>query len=580
MFPGFGRSKKSDSPGETALNISKQSTESTPNASGGGGVGVHGFDPSSLERAAKAAKELDKSKNAPGALKLIETQEVTKQKEMETERSKYQVMQQELAIKRVNEEEQAQRRTMELQGQQAKARSDYEDQLERKRMVEQLNAQKYMQDEERKKAEDSLRRQEEIRRKTLEYEAELRQQTEMARVKAETEGRIRQERQNHDLMLEKTSAEGKEYRETVLEGIGLATATVGKGLQEFIMDREKLINTTVTLTGIAFGLYTARVSTGVVGRFIEARLGKPSLLRETTKRNVLQMVGSPISSARLAFGSAQGDNALKNIVLEAKLDQRLRRVAHSTANTKKNNAPFRHLLLYGPPGTGKTMFAKGLAKESGLHYAILTGGDVAPLGKEGVTEIHKLFDWAQTTRKGVLLFVDEADAFLRKRSTEHISEDVRNALNAFLYRTGEASQKFMVVYASNQPEQFDWAINDRIDDMIEFALPEYSERMRMLSQYMDQYLLHPPQGSRPITVEGVDEEVLGQVAKTIEGYSGREISKLAIAWQAAAYGTDNTTLTVELLNEVLLESLQSKTKKRNWLSEEEVASMTKDASSA
>ena len=580
MFPGFGRSKKSDSPGETALNISKQSTESTPNASGGGGVGVHGFDPSSLERAAKAAKELDKSKNAPGALKLIETQEVTKQKEMETERSKYQVMQQELAIKRVNEEEQAQRRTMELQGQQAKARSDYEDQLERKRMVEQLNAQKYMQDEERKKAEDSLRRQEEIRRKTLEYEAELRQQTEMARVKAETEGRIRQERQNHDLMLEKTSAEGKEYRETVLEGIGLATATVGKGLQEFIMDREKLINTTVTLTGIAFGLYTARVSTGVVGRFIEARLGKPSLVRETTKRNVLQMVGSPITSARLAFGSAQGDNALKNIVLEAKLDQRLRRVAHSTANTKKNNAPFRHLLLYGPPGTGKTMFAKGLAKESGLHYAILTGGDVAPLGKEGVTEIHKLFDWAQTTRKGVLLFVDEADAFLRKRSTEHISEDVRNALNAFLYRTGEASQKFMVVYASNQPEQFDWAINDRIDDMIEFALPEYSERMRMLSQYMDQYLLHPPQGSRPITVEGVDEEVLGQVAKTIEGYSGREISKLAIAWQAAAYGTDNTTLTVELLNEVLLESLQSKTKKRNWLSEEEVASMTKDASSA
>ena len=52
-----------------------------------------------------------------------------------------------------------------------------------------------------------------------------------------------------------------------------------------------------------------------------------------------------------------------------------------------------------------------------------------------------------------------------------ISEDLRNALNAFLYRTGEASHKFMVVYASNQPEQFDWAINDRIDEMVEFKLP-------------------------------------------------------------------------------------------------------------
>lgn len=47
-----------------------------------------------------------------------------------------------------------------------------------------------------------------------------------------------------------------------------------------------------------------------------------------------------------------------------------------------------------------------------------------------------------------------------------LSEDLRNALNAFLYRTGEPTNKFMVVYASNQPEQFDWAINDRIDEMV------------------------------------------------------------------------------------------------------------------
>ncbi|CAN0104211.1 unnamed protein product, partial [Hapterophycus canaliculatus] len=69
-------------------------------------------------------------------------------------------------------------------------------------------------------------------------------------------------------------------------------------------------------------------------------------------------------------------------------------------------------------------------------------------------------------RRGVLLFVDEADAFLRRRSTERISEDMRNALNAFLYRTGEQTDRFMVVYASNQPEQFDDAINDRIDEMV------------------------------------------------------------------------------------------------------------------
>lgn len=78
---------------------------------------------------------------------------------------------------------------------------------------------------------------------------------------------------------------------------------------------------------------------------------------------------------------------------------------------------------------------------SGMDYAILTGGDVAPLGKDGVTEMHKVFDWANSSRKGLLLFVDEADAFLRKRSSEMISENLRATLNAFLYRTGDQSNK-------------------------------------------------------------------------------------------------------------------------------------------
>ena len=53
-----------------------------------------------------------------------------------------------------------------------------------------------------------------------------------------------------------------------------------------------------------------------------------------------------------------------------------------------------------------------------MDYAIVTGGDVAPMGREGVTAVHKLFDWASSSNRGVLLFVDEADAFLRKRSSE------------------------------------------------------------------------------------------------------------------------------------------------------------------
>lgn len=48
----------------------------------------------------------------------------------------------------------------------------------------------------------------------------------------------------------------------------------------------------------------------------------------------------------------------------------------------------------------------------GLDYALMTGGDVAPLGSQAVTKIHQLFDWAKKSQRGLLLFIDEADAFL------------------------------------------------------------------------------------------------------------------------------------------------------------------------
>jgi ATPase family AAA domain-containing protein 3A/B len=133
---------------------------------------------------------------------------------------------------------------------------------------------------------------------------------------------------------------------------------------------------------------------------------------------------------------------------------------------------------------------------SGMDYAIMTGGDVAPMGREGVSAIHKMFDWATTSRRGLILFVDEADAFLRKRANEQISEDLRASLNAFLFRTGEQSNKFMMVLATNQPEQFDYAINDRVDEIVNFNLPGLEERKRMLFYYFDKYLLKAVEGKK------------------------------------------------------------------------------------
>lgn len=284
-----------------------------------------------------------------------------------------------------------------------------------------LNAQKYMQEEQLKKQEEMIGRQEAMRRKTAEHEAELRMKTEMAKVGAEAEGRIRQERMNHDLILEKARADAVEKRDTMLQAIRDGGRLVGEGLASYVDDTDKLRNTAL-LTAVAAGIYTTRTSVSIAGRFVEARLGKPSLVRETSRSSLSTVLRHPVAALQKTFRMgpyrSSPTDALRNIVLEPNLNERLQRVALSTANTKSNKAPFRHLLLHGPPGTGKTLFARSLANHSGLDFAVFTGGDVAPLGRDAVTELHKLFDWAKTSRRGLLLFVDEADAFLQSRELD------------------------------------------------------------------------------------------------------------------------------------------------------------------
>jgi len=408
-------------------------------------------------------------------------------------------------------------------------------------------------------------RQEAIKRKTVEYEAELRQRTELQTVAAQTMGGIQEERKNQQLVLERRRQKAKEYRTTVLESIKLAGETLGYGFNAFLGDRDEITAAVATISAVAIGIYSAKTLTAIAGRFVESRLGKPSLIRETSRVSLTQLLSHPISLSKQMFWATKPANALQGIILRPDIEARLEHIASTTSNTKRNGAPFRHILLWGPPGTGKTMFAKSLAKHSGLEFAVMTGGDVAPLGRDAVTEVHKVFSWAQTSYKGVLLFVDEADAFLQRRANHVLSEDMRNALNAFLYCTGEATTKFMIVYASNQPEQFDDAINDRIDEMVHFSLPQCDERKRMLAQYINLYLVEKASGSHPITIKGISDKEIDLAADMPQGFSGREIEKLVIAWQASAYGNKIPEFTPKEMIKTLEDHIQQKNKKNLWL---------------
>jgi len=219
-----------------------------------------------------------------------------------------------------------------------------------------------------------------------------------------------------------------------------------------------------------------------------------------------------------------------------------------------------------------------------------SGGDVGPLGSDGVTQIHNLFRWAKISRKGVLLFIDEAEAFLASRSSGGMSESAHNALNALLYNTGGERKDFMLVLATNRAEDLDAAVLDRCDESLFFDIPGEPQREVLLRLYFKKYVVEAADevnrllgrwysvwarrsGAKPLRVEesakkdgggegggGEGGWVKRSTAMT-EGMSGRELAKIMIGVQAVMYGGDGIVGSETVENVVQVKCQEHKQKR-------------------
>ncbi|KFW67880.1 ATPase family AAA domain-containing protein 3-A, partial [Pygoscelis adeliae] len=508
------------------------------------------------------------SGHAKDALSLAQMQEQTLQLEQQTKLKEYEAAIEQLKNEQIRVQAEERRKTLSEETKQHQARAQYQDKLARQRYDEQMRQQQLANEENLRKQEESVQKQEAMRRATVEREMELRHKNEMLRVEAEARARAKAERENADIIREQIRLKAAEHRQTVLESLKTAGMLFGEGFRTFVTDWDKVTATVAGLTLLAVGVYSAKNATAVAGRYIEARLGKPSLVRETSRITVLEALKHPIKVGKRLTSKAQ--DALEGVVLSPQLEARVRDIAIATRNTKKNKSLYRNILMYGPPGTGKTLFAKKLAVHSGMDYAIMTGGDVAPMGREGVTAMHKLFDWANTSRRGLLLFVDEADAFLRKRATVIPNVQIFIFMSFSVFPLLFHTSRFMLVLASNQPEQFDWAINDRIDEMVNFDLPQLEERERLVRMYFDRHVLKPAtEGKQRLKLAQFDYgKKCSEIARLTEGMSGREISQLAVAWQAAAYASEDGVLTEAMIDARVADAVQQHKQKMEWLKTE------------
>ncbi|XP_010437332.1 PREDICTED: ATPase family AAA domain-containing protein 3C-like [Camelina sativa] len=578
-FPFYSSSPSpppSDSPANQSSSDSSKSNKAEPDEPKGSG-----FDPEALERAAKALRDINSSPHSNQVFDLMRKQEKTRLAEVAAEKSQYEAVQAHTDIERQRKLAEDQRNLLQTHAQTKAQSLRYEDELARKRQQTDHEAQRHHNVELVKMQEESSIRKERTRiateeqiqaqhRQTEKERAELERETIRVKAMAEAEGRAHEakltEEQNRRLLMERINGE----REKWLAAINTMFSHIEGGFRTLLTDRNKLIMTVGGATALAAGVYTTREGARVTWGYINRMLGQPSLIRESSMgrfpwASSVSQLKKRISGAAAA-SVAEGKKPIDNVVLHPSLKTRIERLARATSNTKTHQAPFRNMMFYGPPGTGKTMVAREIAWKSGLDYAMMTGGDVAPLGSQAVTKIHQIFDWAKKSNKGLLLFIDEADAFLCERNSTYMSEAQRSALNALLFRTGDQSRDIVLVLATNRPGDLDSAVTDRIDEVIEFPLPGEEERFKLLNLYVNKYLKNSDNDkdtkhkwshlfkklSQKITVNAdLTDQVISEAAKKTEGFSGREIAKLVAGVQAGVYGRKDCVLDSQLFEEIV-----------------------------
>lgn len=140
------------------------------------------------------------------------------------------------------------------------------------------------------------------------------------------------------------------------------------------------------------------------------------------------------------------------------------------------------LLLYGPPGNGKSMFAKALAAELDAMFLNVPAKDLKnKYVGDSEKAVSSMFEEARKFERCVL-FLDEAEAILRRRGNQKITTVEQFLAEADGVQSNDQQDCLLILLASNRPWLLDSAVlrPGRIGVHVYVRLPDEETRRAII----------------------------------------------------------------------------------------------------